>query len=640
MRNKEYNILYSKYIKLINDPSWIATEPIRKFLDNIKIKLKMDRTKYDSVLFDDAFESLLFNYDKLLNSKFWIFTSIFRRKKKIIQSKQDSNELVLTNNDSYQSWIEKHEKDTEYIDEFEYCPLFSIIVPVFNVKSKYLLECLDSIRKQVYINYEVIIVDDKSTLQETVDCLKELESRDNVSIIYKDKNEGISEATNVGLRKANGDFVVFLDNDDTLSKNALYEIVKSLNQDSSTDVFYSDEDKINETGDVRFMPRFKPNYSPDLILNNNYFCHLLVIRKKLCDEVGEMNSSFNGVQDYDYILRCLERTNPSKIVHINKVLYHWRTIKGSTSLNINEKDEINSITHTVKQETINRRGLNAYIEDDENVYYISDNRMISVIIPSKDNFDTLLKCINAILYKITYENYEIIIVDNGSSEENKEKITEYISKYDFIKYVYHKMEFNFSVSCSIGVENSKGDYLLFLNDDVEIIYGDLFDKLAGYARQEHVGAVGTKLLYPDSLLIQHCGIVNSFPGPSHYLEGYDDTFNYRESFNKINVDVFGVTGACLMIEKTKYLEIGGFDIEFSNDYNDVDLCIRLLKRNYYNVCLNGIYSYHHESMTRTIIDQREILKRALALYTKHPDYYLLDRYYSENFKMSTNDFEY
>ena len=360
------------------------------------------------------------------------------------------------------------------------------------------------------------MADDCSSWKSVKETLAKYEDNEKIKIVYRTENGHISRCTNSALEIATGEFVAFMDCDDVLRPNALYEVVKKLNENPKLDFIYSDEDKIDDDGFNRHMPHFKPDWSPDTLMSHMYTCHFGVYRRSIANEIGGLRAGYEGAQDYDFTLRFTEKTN--KIAHIDKILYHWRERKESTALDPSAKPYIFEAAKKSKEDALARRGLKANLEMVDIMYqyrvnYISQtNPLVSVIIPSKDNYKVLKRCIET-LYEITrYKNFEVILVDNGSNDENKKLYQGLADKYKF-KYIYEKMDFNFSRMCNNGAKEAKGEYFLFLNDDIEIINEEWLERMVGHAELEHVGAVGAKLLYPNSKLIQHIGVINIANGP-------------------------------------------------------------------------------------------------------------------------------
>jgi glycosyltransferase involved in cell wall biosynthesis len=361
---------------------------------------------------------------------------------------------------------------------------------------------------------------------------------------------------------ATGEYIAFLDCDDTLAKFALNEVVELLNKNRDLDFIYSDEDKIDDEGHNRHMPHFKPDWSPDTLMSHMYTCHFGVYRTSIAREIGGDRKGYEGAQDYDFTLRFTEKTD--KIAHIDKILYHWRERVESTAADAGAKPYILEAAKKTKEDALRRRGLKANLELVDGIYqyrvnYLVDgNPKVSVVIPSKDNYKILEKCISSFVEKTRYRNYEFILVDNGSSDENKEKYSELAKKYN-ITYIYEKMDFNFSKMCNMGVAKSTGDYILLLNDDIEIIDEEWLERMLGQAQLKHIGAVGAKLLYEGGERIQHIGVVNYKVGPSHVFAKFKDDQIYYFGRNKIDYNSSAVTAACLLVNKDKYNEVGGLD---------------------------------------------------------------------------------
>jgi len=556
------------------------------------------------------------------------------------------------NIDVFRQWIEEVEPTVWNQGVLSYAPLISVVVPVYNVSSQMLRDCIDSVRKQTYENWELILVDDHSSWENVRQVLSEYSDMPKIRVIYREENGNISEATNTGLAQVQGEFIAFMDCDDVLAPQALYEVAYLLNENQELDFVYSDEDKITEECQAnregtfaipvkdRHTPFFKPDWSPDAFMCLNYTNHLSVYRTEIVKEVGGLRTKYNGSQDYDFVLRFMEHTTNRRVGHVDKILYHWRERKESVAYDPNSKPYALEVAKKLKEEMITRRGLHADVEyvDGEYqyrlVYHNDTNEKVSIIIPSKDNFDILKHCLATIAEFTDYPNYEVIIVDNGSAQDVQDKINDYIAGKN-IHYIYEKQTFNFSHMCNIGAEHASGKYFLFLNDDIGILHQGWLDRLAGHAAQEHVGAVGAKLLYPDSTDIQHDGVLNLTCGPSHAFSHMDDAQSYYFARNRVEYDWLAVTGACLMVDRAKFYEVGGFDEEFPVAYNDIDLCFKLAEAGYYNVCRNDVILYHYESVSRGLDNQddEKMLRLAMErskLYKNHPAFEGYDPFYNRN----------
>ncbi len=545
----------------------------------------------------------------------------------------------------YQLWRKQNESDIRKVEPLEYEPLISVVVPVYNVETSQLEECIQSVQAQTYSNWELCLADDASTQQNVRECLQKYENQPQIKILYREENGHISKCTNSAIEMAEGEFIAFMDCDDVLAPNALYEVARKLNEDRTLDFIYSDEDKISEDGTNRHEPHFKPDWSPDTFMSLMYTCHLGVYRRSLGEEIGWLREGYEGAQDYDFTLRFTEKTD--RIGHIPKILYHWRERRESTAVNPEAKSYILETAKKAKEDALKRRGLQGSVEYIEEVYQyrvnydVPEGTLVSIIIPSKDNFDVFARCVDSLVEKTAYQQYEIVAVDNGSAPEQKKKYEEYCRSHGY-HYYHEKMDFNFSRMCNLGAEKAKGDMLLFLNDDITIANEVWLERMAGHAALPHVGAVGAKLLYPDSTLIQHIGVISFTGGPVHSFCQFDDTPIYYFCRNKIEYNYSAVTAACLMVERKKFQEVGGFDESFAVAYNDVDFCFKLTEQGYYNVSRMDAVLYHHESLSRgSDVENPDKMRRLYQerehLYREHPQFIAKDAFYSPNLTMQKAD---
>lgn len=497
----------------------------------------------------------------------------------------------------------KAKKETENIyihnkiKNFKYTPLISVLMPVYNVDTHYLKKAIESVIRQVYRNWELVIVDDASTDSEIKVCLdKYADKHQNIKVIHRETNGGISIASNDAINISSGEFIAFLDNDDELTSDALFENVLVLNDNPSLDMIYSDEDRIS-LGNQLVDPFFKPDFDKFWLLSNMYMGHLIVYRKKIFEEIGLFRKEFDGSQDWDLALRVIDKTD--NIYHIQKILYHWRKIQGSTALSSTNKNWAYEAGKRAVKDYFNTHHIDAEISDTripgiiEYKMKLQSNPKVSIIIPTKNKLLLLSECIKSIEEKSTYKNYEIIIVNNNSTEDD---ILEYFKTTKHKVFNYDK-EFNFADINNQAVSVADGDYLLFLNNDTKVITEDWLEKMLSYAIMEDVGAVGVKLFYP-SRKIQHAGVGLFFYGPADLFSGrnYDELGYF--SVLSITRTILAVTGACLMVNKSKFQEVGMFDINFPNDFQDIDLCLKLHEKGYKNVFNANVYLYHFESETR------------------------------------------
>ncbi|MCR5545527.1 MAG: glycosyltransferase [Lachnospiraceae bacterium] len=551
---------------------------------------------------------------------------------------------------NYHRWIRNGYNDCEQDEDLEYLPSFSVVIPVYNVSDEHLKECIESVLAQTYSNYELILVDDLSTWSNVRPCLMRYDNNKNIKIILRNQNGGISEATNTGINVATGEYVAFMDCDDTIEPFALYCMAKKLNENRSYDFVYSDEDKITEDGRIRHLPVFKPEWSPSLFLDIMYTNHLAVYRTSIVKKIGGLRTSYNGAQDYDFSLRFIESIDFKNVGHVSKILYHWRERKESIAYAMNAKKYAIDAVKNAKLDYLRRNHIKGDVESILGMYqyrinYYPQGELVSIIIPSKDNYEVLKQCVESITKYTLYKKYEILIIDNGSNSLNKERIESLACKYD-CKYFYEKEDFNFSRMCNKGARAAEGDYLLFLNDDIEIIQPNWMERMLGQARQNYTGAVGAKLFYPNTTLIQHCGVSQFEYGPVHNLLRKNDAVNHSNSYsNWFILNCSAVTGACLMVSADKFWNVGAFDEELPIAYNDVDLCYRLEDAGYYNVQRNDVVAYHHESVSRGQdgMDVEKLMRLGrdyTRLLKKSRQEVLTDNYFNKNITGYTSDIRY
>lgn len=480
-----------------------------------------------------------------------------------------------------------------------YQPLISILTPVFETDEGLLRRAIDSVRGQAYDEWQLCLVNDGSQQPHVRAVLDEYAALDRrVRVQHLPYNMGISEASNCALQMAGGEFVALLDHDDELAPNALLEVAKLLGYNPDLDLVYSDEDKIQRDG-RRFEPFFKPDWSPDLLLSMNYICHLAVFRRTLLIQIGGFRQGYDGSQDYDLLLRFTEQTQ--RIAHIPQVLYHWRKIAGSAALSPHTKPYAHEAGRRALEEALRRRRFEGSIDRlDPGMYRIryklQGKPLVSIIIPTRDAWSLLHQCLDSIENKTTYEPYEIIILDNESNDQATLRYLDSLAgKHRVCRF---PGPFNFSAISNFGASKANGDYFLFLNNDIQAIRPDWLTAMLEQAQRLEVGAVGARLLYPDRR-IQHAGLVLSAVRPPAHAFRFQrpDEPGYH-SFADVVRNCSAVTGACMMIRRRVFEEIGGFDPRFRLAYNDVDLCLRLRRKGYVIVYTPFAVLYHHESATR------------------------------------------
>jgi glycosyltransferase involved in cell wall biosynthesis len=532
--------------------------------------------------------------------------------KKKIRDAVYKNEKVIT--DQYGTWCKLYDtitnKDIERIkelfSELPYQPLFSIIMPVFNAPVDFLEKAIASVQAQAYANWELCIADDKSTDEAVIRLLKKYEEEDaRIKIVYRAVNGHISKASNSALEVATGEFMVLLDQDDELRPHSLYMVAKALNENSDLAIIYSDEDKINEQGE-RYDPYFKTNWNKDLFYSQNFINHLGVYRLSLIKKIKGFRETFEGSQDYDLALRCIEHLHPQQIHHIPHVLYHWRAIANSTAATISNKGYAYEAGIKALNDHLRRTEQDALaVENINNSYRVKWNLpeqkpLVSIIIPTKDKVDILSNCITSILEKTHYNNYEVLVIDNNSGEAATHAYYKKIQlAHPKVKLYPYNKEFNFSAIINYGVEKSEGDVIILLNNDTEVINEEWLGEMVSHCLRKEIGAVGAKLYYPNGQ-IQHAGVFlyDGHPGNHIYLKREKDDPGY---FNKLNLiqNYSAVTAACLAIRKEVYIEANGCDEEnLKVAYNDVDLCLKVRDLGYRNLWTPFSELTHYESLSR------------------------------------------
>lgn len=531
-------------------------------------------------------------------------------------------------------------------------PLISLLVPVYNVDPIWLEKCVESIKNQYYPFWELCLADDCSTEPHVRPLLEKYSNEDSrIKVVFRKENGHISRATNSALQIATGEFVGLLDNDDELAPQALFEVAKAINSNLKLDLIYSDEDKIDEKGN-RSDPHFKPDYSPDLLLSTNYISHFGVYRKAIVDEIGGFRVGYEGSQDYDLVLRFVEKTTPDRIWHIAKVLYHWRTLATSTASSGGAKSYASDAGLRALQSAMKRRGIEAEVTSAGPngiycVHYaIKNNDLVSVIIPTKDGYDNIERCVSSIIKKTDYPNFEIIIADNGSTNSHMWDLYARFEKQlgDRFRVEEIDIPFNFSRINNLAAEKANGKYLLFLNDDTEVISRSWMTRMVSFAQLKRIGVVGAKLYYPTET-IQHAGIVLGLGGAAGHIQvGFPR--GYVGYFGRLieNVNYYAVTAACCMVKAEDFKTVGGFDESLAVAYNDVDFCIRVhdqLKKDI--LWTHEVELYHYESVTRGYDVESKAKKARLdnesaKFHAKYPTIVDNDPYYNPNLSRTSGNY--
>ncbi|GAB6142404.1 hypothetical protein JCM14076_31330 [Methylosoma difficile] len=560
---------------------------------------------------------------------------------------------------AYSEWIRRIEKpEFDNLDKirktqekFTYKPLVSVIVPVYNTPEEFLRKTIDSVINQSYPNWELCIADDKSPKPHVRQVLEEYIQQDaRIKVEFRQQNGHISAASNSALTLATGDFIALLDHDDELSPHALHYMVEAINENPSAMVIYSDEDKIDEQG-KRAEPHFKSDWNPDMFFSTNYVSHLGVYRRDLITQIGGFRIGVEGSQDQDLLLRCLPHIKGNEIVHVPRVLYHWRIMEGSTALDSGEKSYttdagIKSLQDYFK--SIGKDDITVTMGPAANTYRViygipKPDPLVSMIIPTRDMLSVLEPCIRSILDKTSYQNYEIIILDNGSVEPETIEYFQTIQEEDKrIRVIPYDFPFNYSSINNYGVQFANGEVIGLVNNDVEIINHDWLTEMVSHAMRPEIGCVGAKLYYDDDT-VQHGGVILGLGGvASHSHKNFQrDAPGYFYRLKLIQ-NLSAVTAACLLIRKSVYNEVGGLEEDLKVAFNDVDFCIKVREAGYRNLWTPYAELYHYESKSRGLEDTPEKIQR----FVKEIEYVRnkwgvklqKDPYYNKNLTLNAEDF--
>ena len=522
-------------------------------------------------------------------------------------------------------------------------------MPTYNTRIDLLRATIDSVLAQIYDRWELCIADDASTDPEVRNTLARYAATDaRIKVIYREKQGGISCASNTALEIATGEWVAMLDHDDLLAPQALLRVAETINAKPLAQVIYSDEDKISETG-YRYGVYFKPDFSLELFRSQNYLNHLTVHRNANIRAVGAWRPDFDGSQDYDLNLRIIERIPASTICHIPEVLYHWRAVVGSTALGLSEKNWAHTAGLRALNDHINRLKLPAIAEEATGVPFYRlrfapprPAPLVSVIIPTRDRVDLLRMSVSSILNKTSYEPFEVLIIDNGSVEQETKDYLAELAENPRVRILPYPHPFNYAAINNFGAREARGEVLALVNNDIEVIASDWLCEMVSFAAQKDVGCVGAKLYYPNRA-IQHAGVVLGIGGVAGHSHKY---FPSHEAgyFSQLKLlqNVSAVTGACLVVRKELYFEVGGLEETLTVAFNDVDFCLKVRDAGYRNVWTPYAELYHHESVSRGYEDSRKRRKRfrgeVAYMQEKWGDALYSDPFYSPHLTLDREDF--
>ncbi len=626
------------------------------------------------VLLESEIEDLKFKLDRIKNNKFWKLSKparsaihfALRQKerlancggpkdiaRKLANKKDQKSKMRSFGTDSFPT---PERAEEERSTKFERMVKISILVPLWNTPKDFLVEMLDSVMNQTYENWELCLADGSDAEHNYVgEICAEYQARFGGRIVYQKlaKNEGIAGNTNQCYKLATGEYIGLFDHDDILHPSVLYEYVKAINEQDA-DYLYCDETTF-QSGDINKMltMHFKPDYAPDNLRANNYICHFSVFARELLEGTELFRTKFDGSQDHDMILRLTD--NAKKVVHIPKLMYYWRSHAGSVASGTEAKPYVTQAGKGAVGDHLKKHGFSHFQITSTRAcetifrirYKVLGEPKVSIVIANKDHEADLRRCISSIVAKSTYQNYEIIVVENNSTTSEIEAYYKTLEEEqgDRVKIVRYEGAFNYSAVNNLGVKHATGDYILLLNNDTEVITSNWMEELLMYAQREDVGAVGAKLLYADRT-IQHAGVVlglgaHRTAGHSHYKIpvqnlGYMGRLCYAQNMS-------AVTGACLMVKKELFDLVGGLEESFAISLNDVDFCLKLREKGYLNIWTPFAELYHYESISRGLDDQGEKAER----YNRESEQFRNkwkevlekgDPYYNPNFSLDRSDF--
>lgn len=530
------------------------------------------------------------------------------------------------------------------IDRLESNPLISIILPVFNAEPKWLQGAIESVKSQVYPNWELCIADDASTRSDVQSLLREYEvSNPKIKVIYRDRNGHISAASNSALGLATGEFIALLDHDDVLPSHALARIVDRIQQHPDAAIIYSDEDKIDEAG-LRSQPHFKSDWNPDLLLGQNCISHLGVYRKSYVDRIGGFREGYEGAQDWDLVLRVSELCEPSQIQHIPEVLYHWRSIEGSTAKDIDEKDYAHEAAGKALEDRFQRLNIDASLEPVDRFYWRPIYKLpdpvpeIAIVIPTRDRLDLLEGCVKSVRENTDYPNYRIVIANNESKEPAAIDYLDRV-KQEGIDVIDTPGSFNFSRINNTAIRSRSESLICLLNNDTTIIDPGWLREMAMHASREEIGVVGARLLFPHDH-VQHAGIVLGIGGIGSeafkYIHKTDDGYIHR-AFLIGNYSA--VTGACMLFRRSIWETLGGLDEKNTpNAFSDIDFCLKAESLEFRTLYTPFARLYHHQSASRGVDDSDEFRVATAYMREQWGERINDDPYYNPNLTLEREDF--
>lgn len=573
--------------------------------------------------------------------------------------KNTTNSLDFSKNEIYKNWIDKFDRlndlDVDLMKEgistFKYKPKISILMPVYNTKMEFLKQCIDSILNQVYEDFELCIADDNSSNEEIRKEILEYAKNDSrVKYIFRNENGHISESSNSALNLCTGEYTILVDHDDLIPIFAIYTVVYYVNKyNNEVDILYSDEDKIDENN-YRYDPYFKTDWNKYLVYSQNFVAHMGIYRTSLLKHIGGFRKGYEGSQDYDILLRLLPLTSDNRIIHIPFVLYHWRIFGGNSTFSTDNHDISDKSAYKALYDYVNDNNLNINIEKSKYFkgcwnpkFLLHRKPKVSIIIPTKDKVDILSKCIDGLLNRTEYKNFEIIIIDNNSLEEKTYAYYKTLDKSK-IKIIMDKSEFNYSRLNNDAVKISDGEILVFMNNDIDVINQYWLDEMVSLSIRDDVGVVGAKLLYQNNT-IQHVGVTLGIYGVAcHPLRHLESNKVEYFGFTHLLRNVSAVTAACMSVRRQLFDSVCGFDEDlFAVGFNDVDFSLKILKKGYNNLINPNVLMYHYESISRGNDDTIEKIERhrkeSRNMILKYGKLLKNDLFYNKNLSLDTENYD-
>lgn len=560
---------------------------------------------------------------------------------------------------NYACWVALHDTFTatqletlkRIASEHKTAPLISVVLPVYDIPAYFLSQAIESVRAQVYPHWELCIADDASTQSHVRPLIQQYVKQDSrIKAVYRETNGHISAATNSALEIATGEFTAFLDHDDELAPHALFCVAQAIAAHPAAQVIYSDEDKIDEEGH-RFAPHFKPDWNPDLLTSQNYLCHLTAYKTATLRAAGGLREGYEGAQDWDLALRISQTVKPDQILHIPRILYHWRAIEGSTATTVAAKQYINKAARKAVEGFFTRKAEPVKLSETGvhwRVHRTLPNPapLVTLIIPTRDRRELLIKCLESIWDKTSYPNFEILIADNESNDPGLIAYYNKTGRQRRFSVLPCPGPFNFSAINNRAVKHARGEVIGFLNNDLETMHPDWLDEMVCHAIRPEIGVVGAKLYYPD-MTVQHAGVILGVGGVAghafkHFPRSDPGTPQVRPH---VVHNVSAVTAACAVVRKSVFVEAGGFDEEnLKIAFNDVDFCLRVRELGYRNLFTPFAELIHHESASRGAEDSPEKIARFQTeiafMKQRWGEHLLNDPAYNPNLALKTEDFAY